>query len=163
VFFYADREGKRSERRAEPYRLVTVGRRWYLFAFDLDRRDWRTFRIDRITAAQRSGHRFVPVEPPDAARMVGEAITTAPYRYQAVVRFEVPAATLARRVPPMVGVVRPLSPGSELTVGANDLDALAGHLVWLGLPFEVVSPPELRAHVHGVGLRLARAHEGATG
>ena len=35
-------------RHVEPHRLVTVGRRWYLVAYDLDRQDWRSFRLDRL-------------------------------------------------------------------------------------------------------------------
>ncbi|HEU4540640.1 MAG TPA: WYL domain-containing protein, partial [Jiangellaceae bacterium] len=34
-------------RRVEPYRLVASDRRWYLLAYDLDRDDWRSFRVDR--------------------------------------------------------------------------------------------------------------------
>lgn len=82
---YADRDGRWSERRVEPYRLVATNRRWYLVAFDLDRGGWRTFRVDRVEHAEPTGHRFVAGERPDAARMVSEAISTAPYRYQATV------------------------------------------------------------------------------
>ena len=32
----------------EPHRLVSLGRRWYLVAYDRDRQDWRSFRVDRI-------------------------------------------------------------------------------------------------------------------
>jgi predicted DNA-binding transcriptional regulator YafY len=161
---YRDREGNETERRVEPYRLVATGRRWYLLAFDVDRRDWRTFRVDRIGTAARTGHRFVPVDdPPDAATIVGEAITTAPYRFRAVVDFDCPPAELAARIPPTVGTVRPdrrphTSTRSTLTVGGDDLNALAAHLVAIDLPFEVRSPPELRAHVRTVGRRLAARH-----
>ncbi|MGW8882301.1 helix-turn-helix transcriptional regulator, partial [Streptomyces mirabilis] len=37
--------GEVRQRRVEPYRLVASDRRWYLFAYDLDRADWRTFRV----------------------------------------------------------------------------------------------------------------------
>ena len=37
-----------TERRLEPYQLVTTGRRWYLLAFDRDRQDWRSLRLDRM-------------------------------------------------------------------------------------------------------------------
>jgi predicted DNA-binding transcriptional regulator YafY len=37
-----------------------AGRRWYLVAYDNERNDWRTFRIDRITHAETTG---VPVPP----------------------------------------------------------------------------------------------------
>ena len=47
-FEYRAREGQNSSRRAEPYRLVATNRLWYLVAYDLDRRDWRTFRVDRV-------------------------------------------------------------------------------------------------------------------
>lgn len=47
-FSYTDRHGRRSTRRAEPYRHVLRDGRWYLIAFDLDRDDWRLFCLDRI-------------------------------------------------------------------------------------------------------------------
>lgn len=157
---YLDRDGRPSERRLEPYRLVAMGRRWYLLARDVDRDAWRTFRVDRVAQARRTGHRFVPEpDPPDAATMVGEAITTAPYRHQAVVAFPTTSADqLARRVPPTVGVVRSDGEGGcVLTTGANDLAALAGHLVGLDLDFDVHEPPALRRHVQIVASRLQRA------
>ena len=164
TFAYTDREGRCSERRGEPYGLVATGRRWYVVMFDLDRRQWRTLRVDRMTDVVGTGHRFSPAsDAPDPAALVGQGITTAPYRYQAIARFPGTApADLRDRVPPTVGVVDD-DPGggpasSRLTWGADDLDAMAGHLVMLGLPFEVLDPPELRRHVLEVGRRLARAH-----
>ena len=44
-FAYSDHSGSATERRVEPYRLVNWGQRWYLVAFDLERDDWRTFRV----------------------------------------------------------------------------------------------------------------------
>ena len=41
--------GEEVGRHVEPHRLVTVGRRWYLLAYDLDRQDWRSFRLDRLS------------------------------------------------------------------------------------------------------------------
>ena len=46
-FDYPSRGEVRS-RRVEPYRLVASDRRWYLLGYDLDRDDWRSFRVDRI-------------------------------------------------------------------------------------------------------------------
>ena len=160
VMTYTDREDRASERRLEPYKLVATGRRWHLLARDVDRDDWRTFRVDRVGDARGTGHRFVPQpDPPDAATLVGEAITTAPYRYHATVAFPATAPDdLARRIPPTVGVIRADGQaGSVLTTGVNDLDALAGHLVGLGLDFYVHGPIEVRRHVQAVALRLQRA------
>jgi predicted DNA-binding transcriptional regulator YafY len=49
LFSYRAHDGRGSERRVEPHRLVATDRRWYLVAFDLDRQDWRTFRVDRVS------------------------------------------------------------------------------------------------------------------
>jgi predicted DNA-binding transcriptional regulator YafY len=34
---------------------VNVGQRWYLVAWDLDRADWRTFRVDRLREGMSPG------------------------------------------------------------------------------------------------------------
>ncbi|MEU8795051.1 WYL domain-containing protein [Streptomyces sp. NPDC048643] len=59
-------------RRVQPHHLVTWGARWYLVAWDLDREDWRTFRVDRIAPRTPTGPRFTPREVPggDAAAFV---------------------------------------------------------------------------------------------
>src|SRR5690606_42096152 len=51
-------------RRVEPYRLVTAVRRWYLVAFDLDRADWRLFRVDWMAPRSGTGPRFTRREVP---------------------------------------------------------------------------------------------------
>ena len=147
---YRSREGSESERRVDPYRLATTGRRWYLVARDVDRDVWRTFRLDRVQDARRTGHRFEASPPPDGTdldTMLNESITTTPYRFSAKVIVNLPARGLRALIPPAVGVVGEL-PGdgqrSVLTVGSDSIDALAGHLVALGAPFDVVEPPELR-------------------
>ncbi|MEE3922022.1 WYL domain-containing protein [Micromonospora sp. BRA006-A] len=48
----------------QPHHLVTWGGRWYLVAWDLDRDDWRTFRVDRISPRTPTGPRFTPRELP---------------------------------------------------------------------------------------------------
>jgi predicted DNA-binding transcriptional regulator YafY len=49
-FRYTPRAGDTSDRHVEPHRLVSLGRRWYLIAWDTGRGDWRSFRVDRLTA-----------------------------------------------------------------------------------------------------------------
>jgi predicted DNA-binding transcriptional regulator YafY len=158
---YEDRTGNRTTRRLEPSRLVATGRRWYLVAADVDRGQWRTFRVDRMREARRTGHRFVPdPDVPDAAGLVVEGTTVAPYRYRAVVAFPAtPAEELARRVPATVGTVTPgrRGKGCVLVTGSDHLEALAGHLVGLGLDFEVREPVELQRHLREVAERLRRA------
>ncbi|WP_426308653.1 helix-turn-helix transcriptional regulator [Cellulosimicrobium sp. E-16] len=51
-------------RRVEPHDVVVRDGRWYLVAWDLDRADWRTFRLDRTTPREPTGPRFARREIP---------------------------------------------------------------------------------------------------
>ena len=147
-----------STRRAEPHRLVHTGRRWYLVARDLDRDDWRTFRVDRIGAPRLTGVRFVPRDPPDAAAFVANSVTVAPYRFRARVLMHAPAGVIADLVPPTVGIIEAVDTGTcLLTTGADALESIAIHLAWLGADFTVLEPPELTEHVRALAGRLQRA------
>ncbi|MCH1866118.1 YafY family protein [Nocardioides sp. CFH 31398] len=88
------------ERRAEPHRLVTLGRRWYLVAWDRDRRDWRSFRLDRISDPAPTGMRFTARELPaeDATTFVRQGISRMPTRYVVRARVAAPAADVRRMV-----------------------------------------------------------------
>jgi predicted DNA-binding transcriptional regulator YafY len=154
---YQDHGGSESARVIEPYRLVTVGYRWYLMAFDTSRDDWRTFRVDRIAEPSAAG-RFPPREPPDAAEFVGAAVTTAPYRYQARVLLHASAATLADQITPATGILTEVSGHRcELRTGSNSLGAMTAHLLALGVEFTVLEPAELIETVREVAARLSRA------
>lgn len=152
---YVDKHDRRTDRRVDPHRLVATGRRWYLVAFDADRDDWRTFRVDRIAEAADTGHRVVLPDPPDAAKLVARSTSVSPYTYTAVVRVHATEAELRRRVPPTVGLIEAETDSiTRLTTGSDSLPHLAGHLVGLDLPFEVLDPPELAEHLRKVGRSL---------
>jgi predicted DNA-binding transcriptional regulator YafY len=56
---YRKLEAQRSElRRVQPYSVVCIENQWYLRAWDLVRRDLRTFHLRRITQARKLPHRF---------------------------------------------------------------------------------------------------------
>jgi predicted DNA-binding transcriptional regulator YafY len=160
TFGYQRGDGQRTERRVEPYRLVATDRRWYLVAFDLDRDDWRTFRVDRATAVTVTGHTFVPRPLRDPAAIVAEGITTTGYAYRAVVRVAASPEETTQRIPPHVAVVRPAADGAGAMVelGVDSFDWLAGYLIGLGLAFEAVEPPAFRTHLAALGTQLAGVH-----
>lgn len=93
---YTDIRGNNTERRLEPYQLVTTGRRWYLLAYDRDKQDWRTLRLDRMVDVKAAGTTFAPRPAPDPAEFVRQAITASPYRYVARVRYEASESQLAQ-------------------------------------------------------------------
>jgi len=97
---YVDRSGSPSRRRLEPYQIVTTGRRWYLLAFDRDRTDWRSLRLDRMAQVRALGSTFIPRPAPDAAEYVRRAISASPYRHVARVRYRAPESILAQHFSP---------------------------------------------------------------
>jgi predicted DNA-binding transcriptional regulator YafY len=157
-FDYRSHGGTLSDRNAEPHRVVQAGYRWYLVARDVDRGDWRTFRVDRIAAVRRTGVRFVPRDPPDPAAFVANSVSVAPYRYRVRVIVHAPAEVIAERIPPTVAVLEPAGPGRCLLLtGGNRLDWLAMHLALLGADFTVAEPPELVTLIRELAGRLSRA------
>jgi predicted DNA-binding transcriptional regulator YafY len=159
-FDYRGHNGAASLRTVEPHRLVHTGRRWYLLAWDSDREDWRTFRVDRMGPHTPTGPRFTPREPPDpdVAAYTSRAVSTTVYRYRARCTMHAPAAVVADRIPPTVGVVEPIDEHTcRLDTGANSLDVLAVHIALIGADFEVHEPPELIDTVRAMAARLGRA------
>jgi predicted DNA-binding transcriptional regulator YafY len=159
-FDYQDHDGTASVRAVEPHRLVHTGRRWYLVAWDLDREDWRTFRVDRLAPRIPTGPRFTPRKPPatDLAAYTSYAISTAAYRYRATIIVYAPAPAVVDRIPPTAGVVEAIDDTTcRLYSGANDLDWLAAHLGVLGFEVEVIDPPELVDRIGAMADRLRRA------
>ena len=158
-FAYRDREGAESRRDVEPHSLVNLGRRWYLVAWDRDRRDWRTFRLDRLERPAPTGVRAPLREPPhgDAATYVAQSLASAPSRYAARVTLHASAPALLERHPYLEGQLEALDEHRCAYRTSDDsLDWLAVRVGMLGVDFEVHEPPELVEHVAQIGRRFAR-------
>jgi predicted DNA-binding transcriptional regulator YafY len=159
-FDYRSHDGTDSVRDTEPHRLVHTGRRWYLIGWDTDRRDWRTYRVDRIRPRIPSGPRFTPRQPPDAdlTGYLTRGVSTAPYRYQARITVYASAETAAERIPSTVGVIEAVDPHTcLLRTGSDFLDELALYVARFGFRFRIHEPPELIAHVRDLTARFAEA------
>lgn len=151
-FDYAAASGVSSQRRAEPYHLVVSGSRWYLVAFDLDRDDWRSFRLDRMSEVRASTFAFRPRAAPDPATYIHEA-TTQRWAVAARLRVSIPADDLRRRVSRWAQVVDLGDGMSELRVSADSFDDMAAWLMRFGEPFEVIEPEDLKAAFGRLGQR----------
>ncbi|MEU5991405.1 YafY family protein [Spirillospora sp. NPDC047418] len=155
-FRYAARGGAERERTVEPVRMVATARRWYLMAWDVDRGDWRTFRLDRMRDAAPTTWHFRPREHPDPVAYVQRSVTEAPYRHLARVRLHATSDQVRELIPPQVGRVEDDRDGwCLLTVGGDDLDWLAVHIARLGFPAQILEPPELRDATARLARRLA--------
>jgi predicted DNA-binding transcriptional regulator YafY len=159
-FAYRGRDGVDSRREVEPHSLVNLGRRWYLVAWDRARRDWRTFRVDRLAKPASAGVRFAPRDPPakDAAAYVAQSLSAVPTRYEAKVTLHAPAEALRERLPAYWGAIEPIDDSScEYRTGDDDLAWLALRIAMLGVDFDVHEPPELVEELRLLAGRLGRA------
>lgn len=149
-------------RRVEPHHVLAWRGRWYLLGWDLDRDDWRTFRIDRVTPRSHTGPRFRPRELPGgdaeafvAARFRGtDAAGAWPCRGEAVV------AAAASTVAPYLGdaSVEPL--GDErcrVSLGSWSWHGMAATLGALDADLTEVGPAELREALGRTARRFAAA------
>jgi predicted DNA-binding transcriptional regulator YafY len=155
---YVDLHGNTTQRRLEPYQLVTTGRRWYLLCFDRDRRDWRTLRLDRMADVRALGSTFTPRQAPDAAAYVRRSISASPYRFTARVRYHAPQDAITTVFSQTSVDIEP--DGSDkciVTTGADDPERMVLYLGMPGYEFEVLSPPEVVDAVRTVADRLSRA------
>ena len=161
-FDYRSHSGTASRRSVEPYRLVNDRRRWYLVAWDADREDWRTFRVDRIEPRPPAGPRFTPrALPPDqeiaadVARGAGEAT----WRYRARVIVHAPAAYVRNRLPIPVEVESLGDDRCAFEPGSDHPEMLALYLGMLGADFTIADSPELVAALETIARRYCRAIE----
>ncbi|WP_346427637.1 YafY family protein [Streptomyces sp. AcE210] len=163
-FAYEDHGGAATRRTVEPHRLVCSERRWYLVAWDVDREDWRTFRVDRITPKPPHGPRFTPRRPPaaDLAAYVSKGVSQGPYATGATIRLLVPVEEAAQRISPSAGTLEADGDDScVLRTGAASLDVMMIHVIRTGFEFEVLEPDGLRDVIRTARDRLSRALERA--
>jgi predicted DNA-binding transcriptional regulator YafY len=164
TFGHRRRDGSATQRRVEPYRMLAGYGLWYLLAFDLTSGDWRTFRVDRITGPASARLRFTqrPLPTDDVATFLRRAITTAPYRYTAMVTVPAPADVVAARLPSAIpGRVTAVdATTSTVRLSSDSLDRLTQDVVALGTNATVHASAEVVSHLHVVAAHLAATRAG---
>ena len=160
-FGYSAHSGEDTERRVEPYRLVNLGRRWYLVAYDVGRDDWRTFRLDRMRETRSVGHRFRARDLPAEDVAAWVATKTRDVQLKVLGRIEVaaPAAEVAARLSGWtVGAVEVVDPDRcRVSIGGPSVEQVAFWLGVLDADFEVLDSAELRDAVRRRGERYLHA------
>jgi predicted DNA-binding transcriptional regulator YafY len=162
-FDYTSHRGRDTVRTVEPHSLVYFSRHWYLVAWDTDRDDWRTFRVDRLTPRTPTGPRFTPREPPDGdvATYLSHQLSSRGWPQQATVTLHEPADTVADRVWPGMGVVEAVDDHSCLLhVGAGTLPDLVWMITSLDIDFTLTTgPPGLADAFRTLATRCLHAVE----
>ncbi|MEV4188137.1 WYL domain-containing protein [Streptosporangium canum] len=148
-------------RSVEPHSLVSFGRHWYLVAWDTDRDDWRTFRVDRLRPRTPTGPRFAPRQPPDGdvATYLAHQLSSRTWPCQATVSLHESAEAVADRVWPGMGVVEAVDDRTCLLhVGAETPSALVWMITSVDTDFTLVSgPPALADALRTQATRCLRA------
>lgn len=157
TFSYTARSGEETSRRVEPHRLATIGRRWYLVAYDRNRADWRSFRVDRVSTPTIDGRKFRPRELPaeDAVSYVRASVRSMPTRYTVRVRMEAPAEDVEAYMGRW-GTVEPLDDDScRMTLYTDTLDWPVMALTNFDCDFTVEEPEEFRELLGRLGPRFS--------
>ncbi len=166
-FAYEAKDGTPSRRLTEPHRLVSTGRRWYLVAYDLERQDWRTFRVDRVSEPFATGVRFTERMLPggSADAYVRRSVLARPQErtaYEVDVVFHAPPDRVGGRLPASLGELVPVGAERCRLRGTvtEPVEWVAARLLWLECDFVVHGPEELVVRVRELGMRLVRAASG---
>jgi predicted DNA-binding transcriptional regulator YafY len=161
-FRYRSGDAAHTMRSVEPHAVVSLGRNWFLVAWDRDRGDWRTFRLDRIEDVFGTRVRFEPRQVPggDAAAYVRAGIRAV----RAPLRLDVVLQARIDEVRARLG-----GWGSELVADGADrcvwplagesVAHLASALAWVpaDIPYGLRGDRELIAHIANAARRTATA------
>ncbi|NED95513.1 YafY family transcriptional regulator [Phytoactinopolyspora alkaliphila] len=161
-FRYTTRSGDHAVREVEPHRMVSLARRWYLVAWDVERHDWRTFRVDRLGEPTVTGARFRPRELPasDAAEFVRSQLSSMSSRYAVDVVLRA-AADEVQKITGRWAQIEPIDEGScRLRMTVDDLGWPAMVLGAVQAEFDVVGPPELVDRLKTIGELFVRSTAG---
>jgi predicted DNA-binding transcriptional regulator YafY len=166
-FKYQASDGTPSTRKVEPVRLAHEGQRWYVLAFDNDRDDWRTFRVDRIQGVPSSAGRYERRPEPEGGVEAYMAKMMQPWTHRerthaCLVRIGASYARTTRRISPAFADA--IADGDDATVmrlSSDSMDWVAVHLIMacteLGAELQVIEGEELRASLESMSAKFARA------
>ncbi|MEU8650843.1 WYL domain-containing protein [Streptomyces sp. NPDC048737] len=160
TFAYTDARGRRTDRRVEPYRQVHHLLRWYLLGWDVERADWRVFRLDRLTGPLRTGEHFAPRPLPaeSATEYLRQGLGRGRERVEILV--EAPAAEVTDALRFQDAEIH--ATGADRTRVTLSLDSwqwLLLHLAFLDADFHIVAGPRFEQACHTFAGRLLRATE----
>ncbi|MCB9671094.1 MAG: WYL domain-containing protein [Alphaproteobacteria bacterium] len=159
-FGYTSRGRSPSVRRVEPYRLVHTDTRWSLLAWDLERSDWRTFRLDRVAPGTlEPGEAYAPrpLPDPDVSRYVTRQVTAEPFPVRVTARLGAEAAWVRAQLGPWAWVEPDGDGWCRVELGGEGFAQLTPWLVMLDVPIEDVEPEGMREALRRVGERMLSA------
>lgn len=156
-FDYRSADGTATSRYVEPCQVVALDTRWYLVAYDCDRADWRTFRLDRMDRPVPARNTFPPRRPPagDLYEYVRFKMLELQTPHRIVIEIERPGEQLRDAYGTWVEV-EDLGPSRCRLTMFSDSFRWPTHIVTnLDAAFTVVAPAAFEAHLAAVSEMLA--------
>jgi predicted DNA-binding transcriptional regulator YafY len=155
-FDYRSARGDPSQRHVEPHHVVLLDRRWYLVTWDLDREDWRTFRLDRIADPSSTNRRFTPRPLPaaDPATYLRQTIASVKSVYNVELIVVAPMEAVQRHLGPWATASKYGDDTTQIHMNIPDLGWAVLMLAVLNADVRRVEPAELRALLHELGRRF---------
>ena len=154
-FGYETADGAASRRRVEPYRQVHHLMRWYLLGWDAGRRDWRVFRVDRMSRLRASTSVFDPRPLPAATALDYLRQGLRRDRERVVITVEADAAAVADSFRFHDTELRPLEDGrTSVVLWLDSWQWLVTDLAFLGAEFTVQGPESFKSALRAFAARL---------
>lgn len=144
-------------RRVEPYQLVVSNYGWYLWGYDLDRDDWRLFRLDRVSSMAVSTFEYrLRSDAPDPVQQLGRIPATS-YRHRVLIRIEAPLAAAGDWFGQYRRHLVAVGDATELRAGTDHAEQVPAWLAGLPWPYTVRGDEAVRAAFEAVGRRMLTA------
>lgn len=161
-FDYTSAKGVSSRRRVEPYLLAPADRHWYLLCWDLDRDDWRTFRVDRLTNVEhtRLGFKPRPLSPEQAEELILVARSWSPQALETAVVMALPLGQMQAQFGPWgQGATAEDADHTRWPIGGADIRETMYGMSWIpaGVEYTTDLAEPARADLREIVARMLRA------
>jgi predicted DNA-binding transcriptional regulator YafY len=153
---YRSFHGDTTERVIEPYGVVYYDGRWYAVGYCQLRQDVRSFRIDRVMAAELLAQSFVPPRDFDCVAYLEQTVPLAPGQWQIEAILHVSLDEARAFFPPMMAALEAVEQGVLFRCATQQLGWVAHYLLALNCPVDVLEPPELRHEFSRIAEHAAR-------
>ena len=151
---YRTEAGSELDVEIDPWAVVVRHGRWYLLCWSHRAGAPRTYRVDRVTAAELLDEHFDPPADLDPVADLEHHLAVG-WEYGVEVVFEAPYDEVVQRLPRAMGQLEPVDDQRARLVSSTSNPAM--YTEWLTatpVPFRVVGGPELRDAVRATGERL---------
>jgi predicted DNA-binding transcriptional regulator YafY len=161
-FHYAAADGSESDRLVEPHALVAALQSWFFVAWDVQRENWRLFRVDRMSrffgTRVHAGPRALPTA--DAAEFVERSLGAFRRRFSAEVVLALPIEGMRERFGTWSREASALDEGRTIwPIRGESFESMIAMLAWIpaDVEYELRGSPEFLAFISASAERMRRA------